>query len=189
MNRIAKTWIVLCVFAFATTAAAEEDNQQRTSAYPAVPLADILDSVSQKTGQIFLVDHRAQPEVVVGQPAVKDITYASLLVIPHNNGLAAVSVGDASSIIPAALVRTYALPVIHEDDDSIAEYEWVNRIVEIKNGPATQYVAILRPLLPQMAHLVADSSSNTILIAGRYGNTKRLIAIIKEMDKRTKPQR
>jgi len=188
MKTVVQTWIVFCVVALASSAGAAEQAEQRASAYPPVPLADILESVSQQTGRVFLTDHRVPAEVVVGQLKVKDISYAYLLIILFNNGLAAVHVDDIVNIVPAPIIRTYALPTVHEDDDSIAEYEWVSRIVEVKNGPATQYVPILRPMLPQMAHLVADSASNSILIAGRYGNTKRLVAIIKEMDKRTTPR-
>lgn len=188
MNRIVQIWILLGVLSVAGQAIADDEAMQHASAYPAVPLAEVLDAISKQTGRVFLTDARVPAEVVVGQLKVKDITYASLLIVLHNNGLAAVSVGDIANIIPAPIVRTYALPLIDEDNDSIAEYEWVSRIVEVKNRPAPQYVPILRPLLPQMAHLVADADSNTILIAGRYGNTKRLVSIIKEMDKRITPQ-
>ena len=188
MKTVIQIWVVLGVFFLAGPAAADEQSEKQFTAYPPVPLADVLDAVSKQTGRAFLTDTRAPADVVVGQLKVKDITYASLLIILYNNGLAAATVGDITNIVPAPLIRSYALPILHEDDDSIAEYEWVSRIVEVKNGPATQYVSLLRPMLPPMAHLVAHSDSNTILISGRYGNTKRLVTIIKEMDKRSTPQ-
>ena len=184
MNRIAKSWIVLCVFTLATTAAADEKVEQQASAYPPVPLADVLDAVSRQTGRVFLTGPHVQADVVIGQLKTRDVSYASLLIILYNNELAAVQVGEVTNIIHASRVRQYALPILKEDDDSIPKYEWVSRVVEVKNGPATRYVPLLRPLLPQMAHLVADPGSNTVLIVGRYANIKRLVSLVEEMDKR-----
>jgi len=182
MNRIVQSWIVLCVVALATSATADDDVGQRASAYPPVPLADVLDAVSRKTGRVFLTSPHVPADVVIGQLDAKDVTYASLLIVLYNNELAAVRVGEVTNIIHASRIRQHALPILKDDDDSIPEYEWVSRVVEVKNGPATRYVPILRPLLPQMAHLVADHGSNTVLIVGRYGNTRRLVALVEEMD-------
>lgn len=183
MKRIIQSWIVLCVVALATLATADDEVGQRASAYPQVPLAEVLDTVTRKTGRVFLASPHAPANIVVGQLAAKDISYASLLIILYNNELAAVRVGDVTNIVHASRIRQHALPILREDDDSIPEYEWVSRVVDVRNGPATRYVPLLRPLLPQMAHLVADPASNTILIVGRYGNTRRLVSLVKEMDK------
>lgn len=188
MKQFVQTWIVLCAFVLAGPAAAEKDADQHFSAYPPVPLADVLESVSKKTGRVFLVKSHAPAEVVVGQIATRDITYESLLIVLDNNGLAAVTVGDLTNIVNSAHIRQYATPTLHENDDSIAEYEWVSRIVTVKNLHAPALVPILRPMLPQMGHLVADANSNTILMTGRYGNTKRLASIVADMDAAVKSQ-
>ena len=119
MKQFVQTWIVLCAFVLAGPAAAEKDADQHFSAYPPVPLADVLESVSKKTGRVFLVNSHAPAEVVVGQIAPRDITYESLLIVLDNNGLAAVTVGDLTNIVHAPKIRQYALPILHEDDDSI----------------------------------------------------------------------
>ena len=183
MKRFVQSWIVLCVFALATSAAADDDKQQQASAYAAVPLAEILDAVSKQTGRVFFASPYVPENVVVGQLKAKDISYSSLLIILYNNELAAVRVGEVTNIVHASRIRQHPLPILREDDDSIPEYEWVSRIFDVKNGPATRYVPLLRPLLPQMAHLVADPASNTVLVVGRYGNTKRLGALLEAMDK------
>ena len=188
MRTVIHAWVALGVFLIALSASADEQSEQQPAAYPPVQLAEVLDSVSKKSGRVFLTSARAPSEIIVGQVKVKDITYPTLLVILANNGLAAVTTDDITNIIHDATIRQHALPMLYEDDDSIAEFEWINRIVEIQNGHAPQFVPLLRPLLPQMGHLVADGNSNTLLIAGRYGNTKRLVAIIKAMDERSVKQ-
>ena len=187
MKRFVQSWIVLCVFTLATSATADEIDQQ-TSAYAPVPLADILDAVSRQTGRVFLTSPHVPASVVVGQLKAKDISYASLLIVLYNNELAAVRVGDVTNIVHASRIRQYALPILAGDDDSIPEYEWVSRVIDVRNGPATRFVPLLRPLLPQMAHLVADPASNTVLIVGRYGNTRRLVELVERMDRQVAAQ-
>lgn len=188
MNRIIQIWIVLFAVVLTTPAIAEEEKGQRYGAYPPVQLATILETVSKKTGRVFLASAEVPGEIVVGQLRTKDITYSSLLIVLFNNGLAAVTVGDITNIVAAPRVRQYALPIIYEDDDTIDDYEWVTRIVEVKNAQATQMVPILRPMVPQMGHLVAHANSNTIIIAARYDNAKRLADIIMRIDVRARKQ-
>jgi general secretion pathway protein D len=188
MNRIAQVWIVLFAVVLAAPAYAEAEKGQHYGAYPPVQLAAVLESVSKKTGRVFLTDNEVPGDIVVGQLPAKDLTYSTLLIVLFNNGLAAVTVGDVTNIVVAAKVRQHALPTIFADDDSIDDYEWVTRVVEVKNTNAAQLVPILRPMVPQMGHLVAHAGSNTLVIAARYDNAKRLADIISRIDARATQQ-
>jgi len=46
-------------------------------------------------------------------------------------------------------------------------------------------VPILRPLLPQAGHLAANAHSNTLTIVARYGNMRRIVALIRSYDRET----
>ena len=188
MNRIAQVWIVLIAVVLAAPAYAETEKGQHHGAYPPVQLAAILESVSKKTGRVFLTDNEVPGDIVVGQLPAKDLTYSTLLIVLFNNGLAAVTVGDVTNIVVAARIRQHALPTIFADDDSIDDYEWVTRVVEVKNTNAAQLVPILRPMVPKMGHLVAHADSNTLVIAARYDNSKRLADIISRIDARATQQ-
>jgi general secretion pathway protein D len=48
---------------------------------------------------------------------------------------------------------------------------------------APQVVPILRPLLPQYAHLAALPEQNVLVIVDRYANVKRLTEIVLALDK------
>ena len=184
MNRIVQVWIALFAVALAAPANADTEKGQQYGAYPPVQLATILDSVSKKTGRVFLTEDEVPGDIVVGQLQAKDLTYSTLLIVLFNNGLAAVTVGDVTNIVVAARVRQQALPIIFEDDNTIDGYEWVTRIVVVSNTNAAQLVPILRPMVPQMGHLVAHTGSNTLVIAARYDNAKRLADIISQIDAR-----
>ena len=149
----------------------------------AMPLADLLEIAQKNTGRTYLVDFRAPPLVVTAQLDTDDLDYNRLLLILQNNNLAAVNIDGVVNVVPAAVVRQYALPVIAAQDDSINDEEWVTWTIQTR-GDAAQYVPILRPLMPSAGHLAAHPETNSILIVDRYGNAKRLVAVIRQLDGR-----
>lgn len=147
-----------------------------------VPLEDVLQAVSKSSGKVFLVDSQVGPTVVVGQPRVRDITYPMLLKVLRNNGLAAVSAPDATSIVLVNRIRQYPLPLLFDDDDTIDDEEWVTRVVQLENTNAAQMVPIMRPLLPQQGHMAAHVDSNTLTIVDRYANARRVVQMVLAID-------
>ncbi len=184
--RICLAFALLC-FAAPSALADETGSLKLTGdaqriSMPTTPLADILDTVSKKTGKSFLVDHRVQPDVVVGRVRAKDITYPTLLIVLRNNELAAVSIGDVVNIVRVNTIRQFPLPVLFDADDTIADEEWVTRVIELENAPATQLIPILRPLLPKQGHLAAHPVSNMIIMVDRYANIRRVSSLIEKLD-------
>ncbi len=177
---------LLLVVAFAGDAAAQSESDEDSGrSLPTIDLADITEVVARRSGKNFLIYHRVDPEVVVGHRRPRDIDYPTLLTILRNNDLAAVSNGDNISIMPVQMVRQHALPIVHEDDDSIADDEWVTRVIILRNADSRQLVPIMRPLLPQAGHMSAHPGSRSILIADRYANVKRVTSMIRQIDAAT----
>ena len=58
----------------------------------------------------------------------------------------------------------------------------VNYVIPVKNGPAAYLVPILRPLLPQMAHLAAAVCSNSLLIVDSFANVRKIETLVKTLD-------
>jgi len=97
------------------------------------------------------------------------------------HGFVAVPSGNVIKIIPDANSRTMPgndLP----DRVSDSSDELVTQVVAVNNVSAAQLVAILRPLMPQNAHLAAYPSSNTLILADRASNVNRMVRIIKRID-------
>ncbi|MFQ6004363.1 MAG: secretin N-terminal domain-containing protein [Woeseia sp.] len=166
----------------------ESHDHAAKASMPKTPLAEILESVSKKSGKKFLVDHRVRPSVVVGQPRPKDVSYSSLLQILRNNGLAGVAIDDVVNVVPVGMVRQYPLPVLFDDDPSTDGEEWVTRIIKLENAHAPTLIPIMRPLLPQAGHMAAYPMSNTILIVDRYANVRRVTEMISRIDSLTPAQ-
>jgi general secretion pathway protein D len=153
-----------------------------------VALADLLDAVRDTSGRTFLVDHRVNQSVVTAQLDTEDLDYSDFLHILRNNGLAAVNSKDIVTIVPIGIVRQLPLPVIEEEDDAMNDEEWVTWMVFVDKALASELVPILRPMMPPEGHLAANPPSNGIVIVDRYGNAKRIVALIREMDGATRRQ-
>ena len=152
-----------------------------------VPLVEVLDAVRRNDDRSFLVDHRVSPSIVIGQADLRDLDYGTLLVILRNNDLAAVNVNDVVNVIPASIVRQYPLPVIAEADDSIHDEEWVTWVIHVENASPGSIVPIIRPIMPAAGHFAANPGSRSMLLVDRYGNAKRIVDIIRQLDDASPP--
>ena len=159
------------------------DSAAATAAAPTVALQSLLDEVGSRTGRRFLVDRQVPAQVRLGTVAASGLGYPLLLTVLRNNALAAVTVEGVVNIVPDAGIRAYTLPVVTRDDPAVADDEWVTRTVRLQHIDAVQTVPLLRPLLPQQGHLAAVPASNTLILVDRYGNTRRVLELLRAMDK------
>jgi general secretion pathway protein D len=60
--------------------------------------------------------------------------------------------------------------------------EIVTQVVDVRNVNAQQLVPILRPMVPQYAHLAAYPAGNILIISDRASNVNRMIRIIRRID-------
>jgi general secretion pathway protein D len=121
------------------------------------------------------------PRIFLGGVEADDVDYPVLLSILRANGLAAVEIEGRVNIVRDSEVRFLPAPMVQNDDASIAADEWVTRIVTVTNIEAPFLIPILRPLLPQAAHL-AGFAPDKIIIMDRYANVQRITAIIRSLD-------
>lgn len=153
-----------------------------TAATQPVALQTLLQQQSQVTGRRFVVDPKVPAQLRVTN-GTDTGSWAAVLAVLRGNGLAAFTAGGITNVVPDTDIRSQPLPVISTDDPTIADDEWVTRTVAVRYLDATQLLPVLRPLLPQSAHLAVVPGSNALLVVDRYANTRRLIATLREMDK------
>ena len=107
--------------------------------------------------------------------------YEAFLSILQVYGFMAVPAGDVVKILPDANARQ--MPGIDLPDHvSATSDEIVTQVIDVKNVNAAQLVPILRPMVPQYAHLVAYPASNILIISDRASNVNRMIRIIRRID-------
>jgi len=152
---------------------------------PELPMAELLpllQRVERASGKRFIVDRRLGSRIYLGPVDPNDVTYPELLAILRINGFAAFESEGYVNIVPDANIRFHETRIVQTDDASIPAEEFVTRVLAPKNIQATMLVPILRPLMPQSAHLAAHSDSNQLILMDRYANVQRITAIVRSLD-------
>lgn len=147
----------------------------------AVPIIQVIAGAARKTGKKFLVDPRVTGDVTVIGLDPDTLDYPTLLSVLQLHGFAAFDDGKYVRVVPDANARQLAIPVL-TGDGSYANAEYVTRVISVKNVPAMMLVPLLRPLLPQQAHMVAMPCTNKLILVDTFANVKRLEKIVDTLD-------
>jgi len=179
---------VLCAAALlaaipAIAPAAEESAAGAAGHGPSIELSELIARVAKKTGKQFVVDPHASGAVPTAGFEVERVDYPMLLAILRVNGLATFTQGGIISVIPDAIARQLPTPTFTADDPKTAEDELITRVVQARNICMAHAVPILRPLMPQFAHLAAFPATNTMVIVDRAANVRRIADLIERLDK------
>ena len=146
--------------------------QQFTANYRDADIRAIVDQVSQIIGRPIIIDPRVRAQVTVysNAPLSRDAFYQLFVAMLEVHGFVPLESGNAIEIVPDANARTGQ------------GADFITQAVVLNNVGATQLVPVLRPLLPQSAHLAAVQGLNALLIADRATNLNRIINIIRRLD-------
>lgn len=160
--------------------------QRITPNFKDADITQVIEAVAAATGRNMIVDPRVRAQVTMlsATPMTPDAFYEAFLALLQVHGFVAVPSGNTVKVIPDANARTLPgndLP----DRVSATSDEIVTQVIGVKNVSAAQLVAILRPLMPQQAHLAAYPSSNILILADRANNVNRMVRIIHRIDQET----
>lgn len=170
----------LCILSLAVlallsqTVAAQPPNAETSEASTSTSgsgLLELIGELSRTSGLEFVVDPRVRADpIYVGGSA--DITYSKLLSVLRVYGYTAVQTGGRVHVVPTAVARQLPTRLVQEDDPSVSDDEIVTRIIEL-DSETPGLVPILRPLLPQYAHLASDGEQ-ALVIVDHYDNVRRI---------------
>ena len=73
------------------------------------------------------------------------------------------------------------MTTVQNDDASIPADEWVMR-ADGYNVDAGGLVPVLRPLMPQWAHMSVMPPASRLIIMDRYANVRRITEIVRLLD-------
>lgn len=173
--------ISLFILLFSLQVAAEEKNM--TLNLNDADIRAFIATVSEMTGKNFIIDPRVKGRVTVvfSTPTTPENIYEIFLSVLKVHGFSTVPSGDAIKIIPSADAKQDNIPTILEEKLSEGE-KTLTQVVQVNHADATQLATILRPLLPQYAHIAAHASSNTLVIVDTASNVNRIVHIIHRID-------
>jgi len=114
----------------------------------------VISTVAEMTGKNFIVDPRVKGKVTVisSRPMNADEIYQVFLSVLKVNGFAAIPGRNAIKIVPEVDAKQEAVRTTTDENPGRGD-EYVTRVIQVHNIAAAQLVPVIRPLLPQEAHL------------------------------------
>ncbi len=178
------TLIALAALPLAAAAQESPSRESTSSATgPYLELIDIIRSFSKRTGRKFNVDPRVRAIPMYAGIDPNKLNYEQLLATLTVHGFASVVQDGVVIVVPDASARQLPTPVHVDTNFKAVDDEWVTLLVTPKKACAPQLVPILRPLMPQAAHLAADAHSNSLVLVDRAVNVRRVADLIDKLDK------
>ena len=176
--------VLMLAFIAGPIASAAEEAAPPDDGRKGVSLAYMLERASERLKKNFIVDPRLKGEATVYGIDPERITYRELQAVLEVHGFAMFEEGGLIKVVPDATARQHATPLLGDRGANVGEDEYVTRSIEVSPLEATQLVPILRPMMPQQAHLVGYAATNTLILVDRYSNVKRIEAIVRDLQKR-----
>jgi len=184
-NRHARAFLSSCLLALGLlfTQVSYAAENQITLNLKDADIRALISTVSKFTGKNFVVDPRVKAKVTVVSSITmsEDEVYEVFLSVLQVHGYAAVPVGSIIKIVPEVNAKQGPLPVVRGNTSSGDQF--ITKVITLDHVPAAQLVPILRPLVPQQGHLAAYNPTNTLIITDHAANIKRLIHIIRNIDR------
>jgi len=181
IRSFARAAFLTCLLPLAVGA---QQGAQITPNYKDADLGQVIEAVSQVTGKSFIVDPRVRAQVTMlsTSPMNPEAFYEAFLAILQVHGYIAVPSGSVIKIMPDATARQVPANDLPERISSTSD-EIVTQVIQVRNVSAGQLVPILRPMMPQSAHLAAYPSANMLIISDRAANVSRIVRIVQRIDR------
>ena len=161
-------------------ARAQAQDQQITPSFRDNDIRVVIEGVQAVTGRPMIVDPRVRANVTLynSTPLTPDEFYQLFLQMLEVHGYMAVESDGVVQILPDANARQ-----VGGSGPEGQGSEIVTQTIELRNVGAAQLVPILRPMMPQYAHLAAHQSANMLILSDRAGNMQRMVDIIRRIDR------
>ena len=146
-------------------------------------IQELIKFVADVTGATIVVDPgvKGKIKVVSSRPVNKSELYDLFLSILDVHGYTAVRTGNVIRVIPNKDARSSPVGVPSGELESIND-EYVTQVIRLENISAAKLIPVLRPLVPQQAHMAAYAPSNAIIISDIASNIQRIVEIISRID-------
>jgi general secretion pathway protein D len=159
------------------------NGQRITPNFREVEIGQVIDAVAQVTGKTIIPDPRVRTQVTMlsQTPMTPDAFYEAFLALLQVHQFVAVESGGIIKILPDANARQ--MPNIDLPDRVRGNSdELITQVVAVQNVNAAQLVPVLRPLMPQSAHLAAYPGGNILIMSDHAVNVSRMMRIIQRID-------
>ncbi|KGE05379.1 type II secretion system secretin GspD [Pseudohaliea rubra] len=183
MQHLPRLLVLLLAFALAFARVPATSAQDFTVNLKDTDIQELIQFVAEVTGTTIVVDPavKGKVKVVSSRPVNRSELYDLFLSILDVHGYTAVRSGEVVRVIQSKDARSASLPV--EDASGRVSDEYVTQVIRLDNISAAKLIPVLRPLVPQQAHMAAYAPSNAIIISDTAANIRRMVDIIQRMDR------
>lgn len=146
-------------------------------------IQELIKFVAEATDTTIVVDPKVKGKVKVisSKPVSSDELYNLFLSILDVHGFTAIRTGDVIRVRPSKDARSAPVRVAENSAGQTDEY--TTQVIQLDNISAAKLIPVLRPLVPQQAHMAAYAPSNAIIISDVEANISRIRTIIDQMDR------
>jgi general secretion pathway protein D len=177
--------LLSAVFAFAATGivSAQSNGQRITPSFKDAEIGQVIEAVAAATGKTIIPDPRVRAQVTMlsQTPMSPDAFYEAFLALLSVHQFVAVESGGIIKIVPDANARQMPNIDLPSRVKSGSD-ELITQVIAVQNVNAAQLVPVLRPLMPQAAHMAAYPNGNILILSDRASNVSRVMRIIERID-------
>jgi general secretion pathway protein D len=181
------TFLFLCLapfLALAQTQPQPSEEGRVTLDFKEVELADLIQTISELTGENFLYDETVKGKVTIVSPESMTLDEAYMLfhTVLNVKGYTVVPSGEVNKIVPLKNAKASNLPTVLNGRGKMSE-QVITRVFRLKYLDASIVgPTVLIPLMPSYANVAAYAPSNSLIITDTGSNIERLAKIIHELD-------
>jgi general secretion pathway protein D len=182
-NRLARALLLISLLALSVVSI-RVPAQDYTVNLKETDIQELIKFVAEATGTTIVVDPavKGKVKVVSSKPVSRDELYDLFLSILEVHGYTAVRSGGVVRVIQSKDARS-APVAVRDQSRGKASDEYVTQVIRLENISAAKLIPVLRPLVPQQAHMAAYAPSNAIIISDVASNIDRITGIIERMDR------
>lgn len=146
-------------------------------------IQEVVKYVADTTGKTFIVDPsvKGRIKVISSKEMDGEELYNLFLAVLDVHGYAAIESGDVTRIVSSKEARS--LPLEVKDTAKRGNDGMITQVIQLKNVAASKALPVLRPMVPQHAHMAAYDPSNAIIITDTEANIARLQDVIDRIDR------
>jgi len=181
------TFLALCLVPAHTLAQAPPQTAEDgrvTLDFNNVELADLIQTISELTGENFLYDETVKGKVTIVSPESMTLNeaYQLFLTVLNVKGYTVVPSGKVNKIVPLKDAKSSNLPTYVNGRSRTGE-QIITRVFRLKYLDAAIIgPTVLIPLVPSTSNIAAYPPSNSLIITDTASNIERLAKIIRELD-------
>jgi general secretion pathway protein D len=181
------TFLSLCLVpiqSFAETQGQPATEGRVTLDFNNVELPDLIQTISELTGENFLYDETVRGKVTIVSPEsmTLDEAYQLFLTVLNVKGYTVVPSGNINKIVTLKNAKESSLPTVFNGRAGTTE-QVITRVFRLKHLDAAMVApTVLVPLMPSTANVAAYAPSNSLIITDTGANIARLAKIINELD-------